>query len=253
MKLAMTKLGGAKAGDIELDDSVFAAPVRTDIMHRMVNYQLAKRQAGTHHTKTRAEVSGTGKKPWAQKGTGRARAGDLKRPQDRQGGVSFGPRTRSHAFDLPKKIRFYALKSALSSKVADKKLVILDEATAKDHKTKTMVDALGKMNITNALIIGGAEIDANFARGANNIPHIDVLPIQGLNVYDVLRRDTLIMTKEAVELITARLNGTEEKPAKPEAPVKAKSRGAEAKKAQAAKKTAAKTASKKTAAKKETK
>ena len=135
MKLQVTKLGGTKAGDIELDDNIFKAPVRSDIMHRMVNYQLAKRQAGTHHTKTRAEVSGTGKKPWRQKGTGRARAGDLKRPQDRQGGVAFGPRTRSHAFDLPKKIKQAALKSALSSKAADKKLIILDEATAKDHKT----------------------------------------------------------------------------------------------------------------------
>ena len=125
MKLAVTKLDGGKAGDIELDDTIFKAPVRSDIMHRMVNYQLAKRQAGTHHTKTRAEVSGTGKKPWRQKGTGRARAGDLKRPQDRQGGVAFGPRTRSHAFDLPKKIRQAALKSALSSKIADSQIYLL--------------------------------------------------------------------------------------------------------------------------------
>lgn len=243
MKMQVTKLGGTKAGDIELDDNIFKAPIRTDIMHRMVNYQLAKRQAGTHHTKTRAEVSGTGKKPWSQKGTGRARAGDLKRPQDRQGGVAFGPRTRSHAFDLPKKIKQAALKSALSSKASEKKLIILDSATAKDHKTKSMAEALKKMEIESALIISGAEIDANFARATSNIPKIDVLPTQGLNVYDILRRETLIMTKEAVEAITARLNGEApkaEKKVKEAAPKKEK---AAAKKAPA----------KKTATKKETK
>ncbi len=243
MKLAITKLGGGKAGDIELDDAIFKAPVRTDIMHRMVNYQLAKRQAGTHHTKTRAEVSGTGKKPWRQKGTGRARAGDLKRPQDRQGGVAFGPRTRSHAFDLPKKIKQIALKSALSSKAAANKLIVLDEAVSKDHKTKPMAAALAKMEIDSALIISGAEVDANFARATNNIPKIDVLPAQGLNVYDILRRDTLIMTKEAVETITARLNGET-----PKAEKKAKEAAPKQEKAAAAKKAPAK----KTAAKKET-
>lgn len=223
MKLAVTKLGGGKAGEIDLDDTIFKAAIRTDIMHRMVNYQLAKRQAGTHHTKTRAEVSGTGKKPWRQKGTGRARAGDLKRPQDRQGGVAFGPRTRSHAFDLPKKIKQFALKSALSSKANEKKLIILDDAKAKEHKTKPMVEAFKKMDIENALIITGAEVDANFARATNNIPKIDVLPTQGINVYDILRRDTLVLTKEAVEAITARLNGEApkaEKKAKEEAPKK---------------------------------
>ncbi|MCB9965783.1 MAG: 50S ribosomal protein L4 [Rhodospirillales bacterium] len=234
MKLQVTKLGGTKAGDIELDDAIFAVPVRADIMHRMINWQLAKRQAGTHHTKTRAEVSGTGKKPWRQKGTGRARAGDLKRPQDRQGGVAFGPRTRSHAFDLPKKIRALALKSALSSKLKDGKLVVLDEATAKDHKTKPMAVTLAKMNIDSALIISGAEIDANFARATSNIPKIDVLPVQGLNVYDILRRETLVMTKEAVETITARLKGdaVEAAPAKAE---KAAKKAAAPKKAAATK------------------
>ena len=247
--MQVTKLGGTKAGDIELDDNIFKAPIRSDIMHRMVNYQLAKRQAGTHHTKTRAEVSGTGKKPWAQKGTGRARAGDLKRPQDRQGGVAFGPRTRSHAFDLPKKIRQAALKSALSTKAAENKLIILDEATSKDHKTKPMAEALKKMEIDSALIISGAEIDANFARATSNIPKIDVLPTQGLNVYDILRRDTLIMTKEAVATITARLNGEEPKAEKKEKKVSPK-RGAAAK---AEKASAKKVPAKKTAAKKETK
>ena len=236
MKLQVTKLGGTKAGDIELDDAIFAVPVRADIMHRMINWQLAKRQAGTHHTKTRSEVSGTGKKPWRQKGTGRARAGDLLRPQDRKGGISFGPRTRSHAFDLPKKIRALALKSALSSKVKDGKLVVLDEATAKDHKTKPMAATLAKMNIDSALIISGAEVDANFARATSNIPKIDVLPVQGLNVYDILRRETLVMTKEAVETITARLKGEAVEAAAPAKAEKAAKKEAAPKKAAAAKK-----------------
>lgn len=236
MKLQVTKLGGTKAGDIELDDNIFAVPVRAHILHRMVNYQLAKRQAGTHHTKTRAEVSGTGKKPWRQKGTGRARAGDLKRPQDRQGGVSFGPRTRSHAFDLPKKIKQLAMKCALSAKAADGKLIILDEAKAKDHKTKAMVEIFKKMDVTSAVIVCGEEIDANFARATNNIPLIDVLPSQGANVYDILRRDTLIMTKDAVQQITDRLNGTAPKAGKAEK----KARPAPKKKEAPAKKAAAK-------------
>lgn len=248
MKLQVTKLGGTKAGDIELDDAVFAVPVRVDILHRMVNYQLAKRQAGTHHTKTRAEVSGTGKKPWKQKGTGRARAGDLKRPQDRTGGVSFGPRTRSHAFDLPKKIKALALRCALSAKAAEGKLIILDEAVSKDHKTKPMVETLKKMDVKSALFVTGTEVDANFARATNNIPLIDVLPSQGANVYDILRRETLVLTKAAVDDLTARLNGTVEKAEKPERKTRAKPAKKEA---PAAKAEAKKPAAKKTAAKKE--
>lgn len=238
MKLDVYKLDGKKSGDITLDDAIFGVNIRTDIMHRMVNWQLAKRQAGTHHTKTRAEVSGTGKKPWRQKGTGRARAGDLKRPQDRQGGVAFGPRFRSHAFDLPKKIKAYALKSALSSKAASKQLVILEDAKAKEHKTKPMADVFKKLELSNALIICGAEIDANFARATNNLPRIDVLPVQGINVYDILRREKLVLTKEAIEALGVRFSG--EKAELKSEPKKA-----------APKKAAAKAPAKKAAAKKD--
>ena len=163
MKLEVKNLENKKVGEITLDESVFGVEVRQDILHRMVNYQLAKRRSGTHKVKGRAEIVGTGAKPWRQKGTGRARAGDLKRPQDRGGGVVFGPHVRSHAFDLPKKIRKMALKIALSAKAAEGKIVILDEAKAKEHKTKPMAAALSKLGLDSAVIIGGSEIDANFA------------------------------------------------------------------------------------------
>ncbi|MGB0720386.1 MAG: 50S ribosomal protein L4 [Bdellovibrionales bacterium] len=207
MKLAIQSLDGKAAGDITLDKDVFGIEVRNDIMHRMVNYQLAKRRGGTRKTKTRCEISGTGKKPWAQKGTGRARAGDLKRNIDRGGAVVHGPVVRSHAIDLPKKIRKLALRSALSAKAAQGKLIILDDAKAKEHKTKPMAAALKKLDIKSAVIVGGKEIDANFARATANIPLIDVLPSQGANVYDILRRDTLILTKEAVNDLTEKLKG----------------------------------------------
>ncbi|MCB1592197.1 MAG: 50S ribosomal protein L4 [Alphaproteobacteria bacterium] len=205
MKLEVKNLENKKVGEITLDESVFGVEVRQDILHRMVNYQLAKRRSGTHKVKGRAEIVGTGAKPWRQKGTGRARAGDLKRPQDRGGGVVFGPHVRSHAFDLPKKIRKMALKIALSAKAAEGKIVILDEAKAKEHKTKPMAAALSKLGLDSAVIIGGSEIDANFARATANIPRIDVLTTQGTNVYDILRRDTLVLTKEAVNDLTEKL------------------------------------------------
>ena len=173
----------------------------------MVNYQLAKRRSGNHKVKTRAEVSGTGKKPWKQKGTGRARAGDLKRPQDVGGGVSLGPVVRDHAFKLTKKVRQLAMKTALSSKAKNGKLIIFEDAVAKDHKTKPMAAAFKKLGLENALIVGGAEIDANFARATANLPRIDVLPSQGANVYDIIRRDTLVLTKQAVNDITEKLKG----------------------------------------------
>lgn len=205
MKLEVKNLENKNVGEITLDEAVFGVEVREDILHRMVNYQLAKRRAGTHKVQTRAEVTGTGAKPWKQKGTGRARAGDLKRPQDRGGGVVFGPHVRSHAFDLPKKIRKLALKIALSSKAAQGKIIILDDAKAKEHKTKPMASALAKLGIESALIVGGKEIDANFARATANIPRIDVIPSQGANVYDILRRDVLVLTKEAVNDLTEKL------------------------------------------------
>lgn len=205
MKVSVKTLENKAAGEITLDKSVFGIEVRQDILHRMVNYQLAKRRAGTHKVQTRNLVTGTGKKPWAQKGTGRARAGDLKRPQDRGGAVVHGPVVRSHAIDLPKKVRKLAMKSALSSKVAEGKLIIIDDAKAKDHKTKPMAVSLAKFEMKSALIVGGTEIDANFARATANLPRIDVLPSVGANVYDILRRDILVLTKQAVNDLTEKL------------------------------------------------
>lgn len=207
MKLAVKTLEGKASGDITLDKEIFGTEVRADLLHRMVNYQLAKRRGGNHKVKQRNEISGTGKKPWAQKGTGRARAGDLKRNIDRGGATVHGPVVRSHAIDLPKKVRKAALKSALSAKAAEGKIIILDDAKAKEHKTKPVAEALKKLEISNALIVGGNEIDVNFARATANIPLIDVLPSQGANVYDILRRDTLVLTKDAVNDLTEKLKG----------------------------------------------
>lgn len=207
MKLAVKTLEGKDAGEITLDKVVFGSEVRQDIMHQMVNYQLAARRSGNHKTKQRHEVSGTGKKPHAQKGTGRARAGDKKRNIDRGGAVVHGPVVRDHSHKLPKKIRQLALRCALSAKAADGKLIIIDAATAKTHKTKEMASALQGFDITSAVIVGGAEIDANFARATANLPRIDVLPSQGANVYDILRRETLVLTKDAVNDLTERLKG----------------------------------------------
>jgi large subunit ribosomal protein L4 len=205
MKLAVKDLQNKEVGQIELDKSIFGIEVRQDILHAMVNYQLNKRRAGTHKVQTRADVTGTGKKPWRQKGTGSARAGDLKRPQDIGGGVVFGPVVRSHATGMPKKARKLALKTALSSKAKDGKLIVLNNLTAKDHKTKAMAQALTKMGIESALIVGGKEIDVNFARATANLPRIDVVPSQGANVYDIIRRDILILTQDAVNELTETL------------------------------------------------
>lgn len=207
MKVAVKTIDGKDAGELTLDKDIFGADINNDVLHRMVNYQLDKRRAGTHKAKERHEVSGTGKKPFAQKGTGRARAGDLKRNIDRGGGVVHGPRVRSHKTDLPKGVRKAAMKSALSAKAKEGKLIILDEAKAKDHKTKPMAANLKKLGFDSALIVGGKEIDVNFARATANIPLVDVLPSIGANVYDILRRDTLILTKDAVNDITERLKG----------------------------------------------
>src|SRR5262245_44286962 len=188
MKLAVKTIDNKDAGEITLDKDVFAVEIRQDIIHSMIGYQLNKRRAGTHKTKDIAEVSGTGKKPWSQKGTGRARQGSLRSPQFVGGGIIHGPQPRSHATDMPKKIRKLAMRIALSSKAKDGKLVIIDEAKAKDHKTKNMSKALEKLGIESALIVGGKEIDPNFARATANLPRIDVLPSQGANVYDIMRR-----------------------------------------------------------------
>lgn len=205
MKLAVKTLDNKDAGSVELDASVFGAPVRKDILLAMVRYQLAKRRAGTHKTRGISEVSGTGKKPYKQKGTGNARQGSLRSPQFRGGAVIFGPVNRSHAIDLPKKVRKMALKSALSSKAAEGKLVIIENVTAKSHKTKEMVASFKQLGIASAVIVTGADMDVNFARATTNIPLIDVLSINGANVYDILRRDMLVLTKEAVSALTEKL------------------------------------------------
>lgn len=205
MKTKILTLENKAAGDIDLNDDVFGLEPRKDILARMVNYQLAKRRAGTHKVKNRAEINGNGQKIYRQKGTGRARQGNGKAPQFRGGGRAFGPTPRDHAHDLPKKVRALALKHALSSKLADGKLIILDDATAAEAKTKAVKAQLTALGVANALIVGGSEVDRNFALAARNIPNVDVLPTQGANVYDILRRETLVLTKAAVEGLEARL------------------------------------------------
>ena len=206
MKLSVKTLDGADAGEVEAPDAVFGiADIRRDLIHAVVTYQRAKRRAGTHKVKGRAEVAGTGKKPWKQKGTGRARAGDLQRPQDVGGGVVHGPTPRSHAIALNKKVRRLALAHALSAKVLAGKVLVLDAAVADTHKTKAMAAALSALGLASALIVGGREIESNFARATANIPLIDVLPSQGANVYDILRRDTLVLTRQAIADLTERL------------------------------------------------
>jgi large subunit ribosomal protein L4 len=205
MKLAVKNLDNQDVGEIELADDVFGVEVRKDILARMVNYQLAKRRAGTHKTKGISEIQGTTKKPFKQKGGGRARQGSLRSPQFRGGAVIFGPVVRSHAFDLQKKVRRLALKTALSAKQAEGKLVVLDAATMSEGKTKQLGERLAKLGWESVLIIGGETLDENFARAARNLPKVDVLPQQGANVYDILRRDTLVLTREAVQHLEARL------------------------------------------------
>lgn len=205
MKTTIINLKNEQVGEIELSDDVFGLPLREDILARMVNWQLAKRRAGTHKTKGVSEISGTGKKPYRQKGTGRARQGSLRSPQFRGGAVIFGPVVRSHEHDLNKKVRKLALKTALSAKAAEGKLIILDQAATDSHKTKAMAAQLKALGISSALIIDGANVNETFFRAVQNIPHIDVLPEQGANVYDILRRDTLVLTRNAVEQLEARL------------------------------------------------
>jgi len=205
MKLQVTSLDNKKVGEIDLAEEVFGLPVSKDILARAVNWQLNKRRAGTHKTKGISDIQGTTKKPWRQKGTGSARQGSLRSPQFRGGARIFGPVVRSHETGLPKKVRKLALKTALSSKQADGRLIVIDEVSAGKSKTADLVKKLGKLGWQSVLIIGGAVIDENFKRAASNIPNLDVLPQQGANVYDILRRDTLVLTKDAVEHLQARL------------------------------------------------
>jgi len=205
MKASVKNLANQEVGSIELDETVFGLPVRKDILARMVNYQLAKRRAGTHKTKLIGDIAGTTKKPWKQKGTGRARQGSLRSPQFRGGAVIFGPLVRSHAFDLQKKVRKLALKTALSAKVAEGKLIVIDQAAFDEAKTKVLAERFAVLGWSNVLIIDGQELNEGFARAARNLPKVDVLPQQGANVYDILRRDVLVLTQAAVECLEARL------------------------------------------------
>lgn len=205
MKADVITLDNKKAGSIELAEAVFGLRPRTDLLHRAVTWQLAKRQAGTHKTKTYGEVQGSTRKIVRQKGSGGARHGGIRAPQFRGGGKAFGPVVRSHETDLNKKIRKLALKTALSTKLAEGKLVILDAAQDDQGKTKALAAKFKALGWNSVLIIGGNEIDEKFARAARNIPLIDVLPQQGANVYDILRRDTLVLTKDAVSLLEERL------------------------------------------------
>ena len=205
MKCAVTTLDNKKAGEIDLDDGIFGLGPRPDLLSRMVNWQLAKRRAGSHKVQGRSDVKGTTQRMYRQKGTGRARHGPPKVSQFRGGGRAFGPVLRDHAHKLPKKVRKLALKSALSAKAADGKLVVLEAAEVETPKTGELARKFGALGWSSALVIGGATLDEGFARAARNIPNVDVLPEQGANVYDILRRDTLVLTKDAVEALEARL------------------------------------------------
>lgn len=204
MELQVSTLDGKKAGEVTLSDAIFGLEPREDILQRMVRYQLAKRQAGTHRTKGRAEISRSGSKIYKQKGTGRARHGSARVPQFRGGGRAHGPVVRSHAIDLPKKVRALALRHALSAKVKAGTLVVVDTVARTEPKTATLRDVFAKLGLVSVLVVDGVEVDNNFQLAARNIPNVDVLPVQGINVYDILRRDKLVLTKAAVEALEAR-------------------------------------------------
>ena len=204
MDLKVTTLDGKADGTVALPDDIFGLEPRADILQRMVRWQLAKRQAGTHRTKMRGEISATTKKAYAQKGTGRARHGAKTAPQFRGGGRAFGPVVRSHAHGLPKKVRALALKHALSDKARGEKIIVIADTQVGEAKTKALAGQFAKLGLINALVIDGAAVGENFALAARNIANVDVLPVQGINVYDILRRDTLVLTKAAVEALTER-------------------------------------------------
>ncbi|PVB60862.1 50S ribosomal protein L4 [Labrenzia sp. 011] len=204
MELQVKTLEGGAAGSITVSDEIFGLEPRTDLIHRVVRWQLAKRQAGTHKTLGRSEVSGTTKKFVRQKGSGGARHGNKKAPQFRGGGRAFGPVVRDHGHELPKKVRALGLKHALSAKAKADGIVIVEDAKAAEAKTKALKAQLEKLGLTSALVIDGAEVDTNFALASRNIPHLDVLPVQGINVYDILRAHTLVLTKAAVSALEER-------------------------------------------------
>ena len=204
MELNITTLDGEAKGSVSLSDDIFGLEPRQDLIQRCIVWQLAKRRAGTHAVKGRADIWRTGKKMYKQKGTGGARHGSARVPQFRGGGRAFGPVVRSHATDLPKKVRAMALKHALSSKARDGDIVVIETAKLEAAKTKALVGHFSGLGLTNALIIDGAELNNGFATAARNIPNMDVLPIQGINVYDILRRQKLVLTKAAIDALEAR-------------------------------------------------
>lgn len=205
MKVNVITLENNASGSADLSDQVFGLPVRKDLLQRVVRWQLAKRQAGTHHTKVISDIRGTTAKPYRQKGTGRARQGSLRSQQFRGGAAIFGPKSRSHAHDLPKKVRKLGLKTALSAKAAEGKLLVVKDLALKDAKTAALKKQVGVLGWSSVLVIDGDTVEENFKRAAHNIPHLDVLPQQGANVYDILRRDVLVLTEAAVKRLEERL------------------------------------------------
>lgn len=204
VEIAITKADGKAGETVTLSDDIFGLEPRVDILHRVVRWQLAKRQAGTHVTQGRSDVARTGKKMYKQKGTGRARHAQASAPQFRGGGRAFGPVVRSHAHDLPKKVRALGLKHALSAKAKDSQIIVVDEFKLGEAKTKAFLASIEKLGFSNALVVDGAEIDANVKLASRAIHTVDVLPVQGVNVYDILRRDTLVLTKAAIDALEAR-------------------------------------------------
>lgn len=204
MDLTVTTLEGKSAGKISLSDAIFGLDPRQDLIQRIVRWQLAKKQQGSHQALGRADISRTGAKMFKQKGTGRARHHSARAPQFRGGGQAHGPVVRSHAHDLPKKVRALALRHALSAKAKASDIIVVDSLSATEAKTKTLSGSLAKLGLTNVLFIGGAELDQNFRLAAKNIPNVDVLPVQGINVYDILRRGKLVLSKDAVAALEER-------------------------------------------------
>jgi large subunit ribosomal protein L4 len=204
MELPLTNFDGKKSGSVKLSDAIFGLEPRPDLIHRCIVWQLAKRRAGTHKVKNRAEIWRTGKKMYAQKGTGNARHGSARVPQFRGGGRAFGPHVRSHEIGLPKKVRALALRHALSAKAKSSDLIVVEDLKLKDAKTSALIKQFAKLGFSNALVIDGAEVEKNFSSAARNIPDIDVLPVVGINVYDILRRNKLVLTRAAVDALEAR-------------------------------------------------
>jgi len=204
MDIEIQTLAGKKSGKVSLSETVFGLEPREDILHRMVRYQRDKARQGTHQTKGRSDVDRTGARMYRQKGTGGARHHSQAAPQFRGGGKAHGPQSRDHSHDLTKKFRALALRHALSSKAKAGTLIVLDDLAAKEPKTAALRGQFGKLGLENALMIGGSELDNNFKLAAQNIPNIDVLPVQGINVYDILRRNTLVLSKAAVDALEER-------------------------------------------------